>query len=300
MIVTVLGSGSNGGIPQWDCCCLNCTLAREKPFMKKTRSSITVSLDGGQQVLIDASPDLKMQLETSGFIPKANEATSYRQSRIEAVLLTHGHGDHTIGIAEFSTGKGFDIPVYGPKDLISFLFGSHEKSNYFGELGRLSRNYVNPRHLKEDETLELLNGLKITGFKVDHTDQLEDGTFFPSSTFGYEIEDDGKKFVYTPDLGKLTDNLLDRISGAELFMLDATFWWNDELSRISGINKTSHELGHIPVEESMRMLENLDIDRVMYTHLNHTNPLFNSEHHLSNQLKKTGFEVAHDNTVIYL
>jgi pyrroloquinoline quinone biosynthesis protein B len=275
-------------------------MAREYPILKKTRSSVAVSLDGGQQVLIDATPDIKVQLEAVGFIPKLNEATFFRQNRIEAVLLTHGHGDHTIGIAEFSTGKGFDIPVYGPKDLISFLFGSYEKSNFFGDLGRLTKNYVIPRPLSEDKTLDLLNGLKISGFKVDHTDQLEDGTYFPSSTFGYEIEDDEKKFVYTPDLGRLTDNLIHRVSGADLFMIDATFWWNDELSRISGIDNTSYELGHIPVEESLRMLENLDIGKVVYTHLNHTNPLFNIEHPLLKQLKKTGFEVAHDNMIIQL
>ena len=145
-----------------------------------------------------------------------------------------------------------------------------------------------------------LFGLKITGFKVDHTDQLEDGTFFPSSTFGYEIGDDDKKFVYTPDLGWLTDNLIHRVSEADLFMLDATFWWNDELSRISGIDKTSYDLGHIPVEESLIMLENLDIGKVVYTHLNHTNPLINIEDPLFKKLKKTGFEVAHDNMIIQL
>jgi pyrroloquinoline quinone biosynthesis protein B len=83
-------------------------------------------------------------------------------------------------------------------------------------------------------------------------------------------------------------------------MLDATFWWNDELTRISGINKTSYELGHIPVEESLIMLENLDIGKVVYTHLNHTNPLYNIEHPLFKQFKKTGFEVAHDNMIIQL
>jgi pyrroloquinoline quinone biosynthesis protein B len=98
MIVTVLGSGSNGGVPQWDCCCSNCTQAREDPGLRRTRSSVAVSLDGNQHLLIDATPDLKLQLESVGLVPRHEGSEYYRQSLIEAVLLTHGHGDHGVGI----------------------------------------------------------------------------------------------------------------------------------------------------------------------------------------------------------
>jgi pyrroloquinoline quinone biosynthesis protein B len=255
---------------------------------------VAVSIDGGQHVLVDATPDLKFQLEGVGLIPRQEEAEHGRQSRIVTVLLTHGHGDHTVGIAEFSTGKSFEIPIHGPPDLMRFLFGSEDHGSFFGDLGRLARDYVVPHALMEGEMLDLLGGLRVTGFEIDHTDRMEDGTCFPSSTYGYELETGGKRLVYTPDLGLLTEDLLERVEGSDLFMLDATFWWNDELNRISGLNKTSYDLGHVPVEESLEILKDRDIGRVVYTHLNHTNPLLDPTQPAAKALREAGFEVAYD------
>ena len=233
-------------------------------------------------------------------VPRPDEAEFGRQSRIDGVLLTHGHGDHCVGIAEFSTGKSFRVPVYAPTDLIQFLFGLPGESRFFSDLGRLARDYVKPHILTEGDQLKFLGGLGVTGFQIDHTDRLEDGSYFPSSTFGYELEANSSRFIYTPDLGQLPDSLLKRIEGADLFMLDGTFWWNDELTRISGLKKTSYDLGHVPIEESMEKLREIDIGRVIYTHFNHTNPLLDQRQPATARLRELGFEIAFDGMTINL
>ncbi len=294
MFITVLGTGSNGGVPQWDCCCENCSRARKDNRFIRTRSSVAVSLDDGQQILFDASPDLKFQLEQTKIVPQSYKAELGRQNRVEAVFLTHGHGDHTVGVAEFSTGKSYSIPVYAPPDLITFLFGSDESMNFFGDIGRLARNYVRPISLKEDKSVEPLPGLRVSGFQIEHTDKLSSGSYFPSSTFGYKIETDNSIFVYTPDIGLISEDVLTRINGVDLYLLDATFWWDNELERVSGIPKTSYDLGHVPVEDSLKILQGKNVGRIMFTHLNHTNPLLTPGNNKELLLKNKGFDVAYD------
>ena len=148
--------------------------------------------------------------------------------------------------------------------------------------------------------VEPLPGLKVTGFQIEHTDKLDDGSHFPSSTYGYEIEAEGARFVYTPDIGRLSEEVLKRVDGADLFILDATFWWDDELARVSGLTKTSYDLGHVPVEESVEILHGRGIGRVVYTHLNHTNPLLNHGHPSVSVLEGKEFEVAFDGMRIEL
>jgi pyrroloquinoline quinone biosynthesis protein B len=300
MEITFLGTASIGGVPEWDCTCPNCVNARADPRLRRARSSIAVTLDGGRYVLVDAGHDLKQQLEAH-LAPTPEEAgETGRMNRLDVVFLTHGHADHTVGVAEFCTGKSFQIPVYAPPDLIDFLFGSEERPAYFGELGRLARNYVVPHRLREDKEVTVLGGLKVRGFEVPHTKVLDDGRKYPSSTYAYEFSHGGRRFIYAPDLGRVTDALRDRLDGADLFIVDGCFWWDDELTRISGIHVTSYQLGHVPLEECVRLLSDVDVGRVVYTHFNHTNPVLDLAEPYRKMVEEAGQELARDGLKIRL
>jgi len=300
MEITFLGTASIGGVPEWDCACPNCVNARADTRLRRMRSSIAVTLDGRRHVLVDAGHDLKQQLEAH-LAPTPEEAgETGRMSRLDAVFLTHGHADHTVGVAEFCTGKSFQIPVYAPPDLIDFLFGSEERPAYFGELGRLARNYVVPYKLREGDEVTVLGGLKVMGFEVPHTKVLDDGRKYPSSTYAYEFSRGGRRLIYAPDLGRVTDRLMDRLDGADLFIVDACFWWDDELTRISGIPVTSYQLGHVPLEECVRLLSDVDVGRVVYTHFNHTNPVLDPAKPYRKMVEDAGQELACDGLKIRL
>ncbi len=296
MRITVLGSASIGGVPEWDCSCSNCTDARKYSEKVRTRSSITVSLDTSNHILFDAGHDLKTQLERNKITPPPNQ--NQRESKIDSVFITHGHADHTVGVSEFCTGKSFNIPVYGPPDLIDFMFGSERKPNYFGELGRLAKNYVAPTKLEPERDISRLGEICVKGFEIPHTKEMGDGSKYPTSTYAYEITHGEGRVIYAPDLGKLDHWLLDRVEGADVFIVDATFWWDNELERISGIPVTSYQLGHVPQEESLEILKDADIGRVIYTHFNHTNPSISTHSKQRDLVEEAGLETGFDGMIL--
>jgi pyrroloquinoline quinone biosynthesis protein B len=295
MEITLLGTASIGGVPEWDCTCPNCLAARKDPNLRRTRASLSLTIDGHKHILFDAGHDLKTQLEANEIIPLPETAkSSYRECRIDSIFLTHGHADHTVGVAEFCTGKSFELPIYGPPDLIEFMFGSDNSPNYFGELGRLAKNYVNPIKLQEEFTITRLGEIDVRGFEVPHTQVLEDGKKYPSTTYAYEIEHKGKRVIYAPDLGRLDPWLLERLNGLDVFIMDATFWWDDELDRISGIPITSYQLGHVPQKDSVDLLLDIEIKRVIFTHFNHTNPVIDKKGNQRKIVEKSCQEIAYD------
>jgi len=262
--------------------------------MRRTRASIAVTMESDKYILFDAGHDLKTQLESNGITPRPDVVgKTKRESRIDSIFLTHGHADHTVGLAEFCTGKSFGLPVYGPQDLVEFLFGTDDEPNYFGALGRLARDYVKPVPLAKEVSVTRLGAVQVKGFEVPHTQVLEDGRRYPSSTYAYEIVQGGKRVVYAPDLGRLDEWLLKYLNGVDVFIMDATFWWNDELKRISGIPVTSYQLGHVPQAEAVNILEDLNIGRVIYTHFNHTNPVIKDGSERA-FVEEKGQEIAYD------
>jgi pyrroloquinoline quinone biosynthesis protein B len=81
----------------------------------------------------------------------------------------------------------------------------------------------------------------------------------------------------------------------DLLLFDGTFWSDDELARVLGSGETAHQMGHIPVEESLRLLKNIEVGRKMFIHLNNTNPILNEASREHQVVRQAGWEVAEDN-----
>ena len=105
----------------------------------------------------------------------------------------------------------------------------------------------------------------------------------------------GKRVAYVPAVGSLSDALLAKIHHADLLLFDGTFWSDDELLRLQGSGETAHQMGHIPVEESLRLLKNIEVGRKMFIHLNNTNPILNEASLEYQAVRQVGWEVAEDN-----
>src|SRR2546422_4427637 len=97
MRVRVLGSGAGGGFPQWNCNCDNCRGFRSGSLRAtaRTQSSIALSADGTRWYLINASPDIRQQINAfDGLFPDRTP----RGTPIQALLLTNADIDHIAGL----------------------------------------------------------------------------------------------------------------------------------------------------------------------------------------------------------
>src|SRR6202790_2992292 len=106
--VVVLGAAAGGGIPQWNCGCPVCRMARtEHPELQSTQASIAISADGDHWFLINASPDLRQQLiATPQLHPKSGQL---RHSPIAGVILTNSEVDAIAGLLSMREGSPFTI-----------------------------------------------------------------------------------------------------------------------------------------------------------------------------------------------
>ena len=101
MEALVLGSAAGGGLPQWNCGCAVCAAARTGAATPRTQSSLAIRAAGGPWYLVNASPDVRQQLELlrDGEIP-------LRSTPFAGVLLTDAEIDHTAGLVVLREGPG--------------------------------------------------------------------------------------------------------------------------------------------------------------------------------------------------
>ena len=107
MRVRVLGSAAGGGFPQWNCGCTNCSAVRSgsAELEPRTQDSLAVSADGRRFLLLNASPDIRVQLEAFPALwPRAG-----RQTPIACVALSNGDLDHVLGLFSLRESQRLEL-----------------------------------------------------------------------------------------------------------------------------------------------------------------------------------------------
>lgn len=109
MRVRIFGAAAGGGFPQWNCNCANCRVGRVDPARAKprTQSCVAVSGNGEHWFLVNASPDIRTQIES--FPPLLPRGETIRDSRIAGVLLTNADLDHTLGLLLLREGNPLNV-----------------------------------------------------------------------------------------------------------------------------------------------------------------------------------------------
>jgi pyrroloquinoline quinone biosynthesis protein B len=305
MIIKVLGSAAGGGFPQANCNCRNCADVRAgKPGLRRrTQSSLAVSPDGDRWVLLNASPDLRQQIEAAPELaPRGNQGV--RSSPISAVVLTSGDVDHAAGL--LSLREGFSFDLYASERVLAALAANPI-------FNVLDRDRVPRTALPLDQGIQVMAGIEIEAFAVPGKVALfmEDATAGPSfgtragDTLGLEVSDRAGRqtFFYIPGCAAVDGVLARRLTGAALVLFDGTLYTDDELIAQGLTAKTGRRMGHVSIagrDGSIAAFADLGVKRRIYVHINNSNPVLREDGPERATVERAGWEVAYDGMEIRL
>ncbi|MGO4684870.1 pyrroloquinoline quinone biosynthesis protein PqqB [Hyphomicrobium sp. 2TAF46] len=310
MIIKVLGSAAGGGFPQWNCNGFHSAKVRAgvAGYRPRLQSSLAVSSDGANWVLLNASPDIRQQInETPELQPVKNG--KLRDSPIKAVVLTNADVDHITGLLSLREGQPFSI--YAADRVLATL----EANSVFDVLARDKVRRI-PFELNETTRLEGAGvdlGLVVEAFAVPGKVALflekgdASGNFGSreGDTIGLKITDakTGKSFFYIPGVAEIDEPLAGKIRNAELLFLDATLFEDDEMLTQGLLNKTGKRMGHISVsgpDGSISALSQLNVKRRIYVHINNSNPILDENSEARKVVDASGWEVGFDGMEVRL
>jgi pyrroloquinoline quinone biosynthesis protein B len=302
MQIKILGSAAGGGFPQWNCNCRNCVSSRAGTFKGKprTQTQVTISEDNRIWYLLNASPDLRAQIEATPALHPRN--TGRRDSPIGGVLLTSGDIDQIAGLLSLRELQPFRI--YCTASIRRIL---QEDNSVFAMLNRV------PEQVSwTDISCEGGFSLQAERGAGINCSVLSLGNGFPAyvsrdrslalkceeALLGLIAESaSGKRLAYMPAIPAVDDSLLKRIEEVDLLLFDGTFWSDDELIRVQGGGSTARGMGHIPVsgeDGSLRKLAGLRRPRKVFVHVNNTNPMLDESGREYREVRAAGWEVAED------
>ena len=276
ILLKVLGTIQDGGIPHMGCskeCCSNYFLS------KKSRigvSSLGVSnLKYNTNYIIDATPNINFQL--IDLIGNADPS-----KKLNGIFLTHAHMGHYAGLLNFGRESlnSKNIQLYLMPKFYNFIL-NNGPWNQLVELNNIKLNKIYNR-----EKVILHNNLSFTPIQVPHRDEY-------SETVGYVIEGIHKKALYIPDIDKWAKwevSIVEMIKSVDYAFLDGTFFDEKEIN-----NRDISEIPHPFIIESLKLFKELDESeksKVYFIHLNHTNPVLNSESSEYKKVISAGFNIA--------
>jgi pyrroloquinoline quinone biosynthesis protein B len=293
----VLGAAAGGGFPQWNCNCDVCRLAwaGDPRVRARTQASLAVSTDRRHWTLLNASPDLRAQIQANPVL----HPRDLRASPIASVVLTGAEIDQTAGLLNLRERSPFTIMA------TATTLAAVADNPMFGALAAdvVSRCAIFP-----GQRFKLAGGLEAELFMVPGKVPLylegEDPETAEESAanVGIEITDGNKRLAYVPGAAAVTPALRQRLSRADVILFDGTLFTDDEMIRTGTGAKAGRRMGHMPIDGeggSLAALQGLSA-RKIFVHINNTNPILVDGSSERRRVEAAGWEVAEDGMEIVL
>jgi pyrroloquinoline quinone biosynthesis protein B len=300
--IEILGSAAGGGFPQWNCNCRNCQAVRSGTFHGKPRSQTQVAISNGDcWFLLNASPDLRTQIEASSFLHPRKQP---RHSPLGGLLLTSGDIDQIAGLLSLRELQPFRI--YCTPSIRRIL---QEDNSVFAVLNRVP-NQVSWSEIQLGQSFRMMNAagedsaisasvFSLAGRYPAYVSPKRAASFrADEALLGVMVESSSnRRLAYVPAVPAIDESLLRRLESADVLLFDGTFWSDDELIQVQGGATTARAMGHVPVsgaEGSLRMLARLSRPRKIFIHINNTNPMLDESRPEYREVRDGGWEIAED------
>ena len=234
MRLTFLGTGTSFGVPQLGCGCAVCRST--DPRDKRSRVGAAVETDGGAVILIDTPPELRLQL------------LGARITRVDAVLFTHEHADHTHGIDDLraiTARRDVHLPMYGAADTLGDLEAkfSYIFDDTIQPLPGTTKPQGRAIRVAAGDTVKVAD-VDVTAVPVPHG---------AVTVFAYRIG----PLAYVTDAKTVPDEALALLRGARVLVVNALF-------------RRPHPT-HLSLPEALRVATEIGAERTYLTHLTHDN-----------------------------
>jgi pyrroloquinoline quinone biosynthesis protein B len=311
MKIKIMGSAADGGFPQWNCACANCTRMRHGTIQARARTQTQVAFSPieGIWFLVGASPDLRTQiLVTPELAPEPGNAGS---SPIAGVFLLSANVAASMGLLHLREFQNFFVfATSGVQRVLkneNRMFRVLDRANppvrwqmlsARGRIGcHLSENPGNPPTF-------FYSCVPLGGeYPEFASEDFRRGAASEEANVGLVIEQDGKKLFVAPSLAGTSLQWAKMAGGAELTLIDGRFWADDELIQAGRGKKAAREMGHVPLSGSGGLLEQYPKDaegRKVLINMNSTNPILDEASAEYRTVRDAGFEIAYDGMEIHL
>ncbi|MHC4846163.1 MAG: MBL fold metallo-hydrolase, partial [Planctomycetota bacterium] len=238
----------------------------------------------------DAGPNLPEMVEASRGRPPNRAAGAGRPELFEGIFLTHAHLGHVAGLLHLGR-EAYGAraqPVYAGARMSQFL-----ESNAPWKLA-VDDGHLALERLKPDRAVVLADDLRVTPWLVPHRDEF-------SETFAFLIEGPERALLYLPDIDKWDrwERPLEGVlAEVDVALIDGTFHADGEIP-----GRAMADIPHPFITETIARLAaapGAPRARVLFTHLNHTNPAADPDGAAAAAVRRAGHDVAADGQLIGL
>jgi pyrroloquinoline quinone biosynthesis protein B len=268
----------------------------------RTQAQIAVSPDPSKWFLVNASPDLRQQINAT---PELAPRSASLGSPVNSILLTSADVDSIMGLLH--------LREFQPLRILSTVSVRRiltEENSLFRVLARSNPPVIwdampldRLMPLVPPSSLGMKDGffyraVPLLGNFPDYvSDSLRQSLAQEEAVIGLQLIHKEKRFFYAPALPGIGEEWRRSVDESDLALLDGTFWKDDELVFAKRSRKTAREMGHVPVWGDRGLLRQpfrLGKTRHVLIHMNNTNPVLNEDSSEFRTVREAGWEIAYD------